>query len=223
MRIILLGPPGAGKGTQALALTQHLGIPTIATGNILREAIAQGTDIGLQVQTIMNEGRLVSDELITAIVKARLQEADCQTGCLLDGFPRTINQAEAMRQAGIHIDLVVEMTLDDERIVARMAGRLVHPASGRSYHRTFNPPQKEGVDDVTGEALETREDDRPDTVRKRLAVYHEQTEPLVRYYQEWEASSDEHAPRVIRIDADDEVDAIQAQLRAHTESESESQ
>ncbi|AWL11369.1 Adenylate kinase [Saliniradius amylolyticus] len=183
MRIILLGAPGAGKGTQAQFLMGKFGIPQISTGDMLRAAIKAGTELGLQAKQVMDEGKLVSDELIIGLVKERIAQDDCANGFLLDGFPRTIPQADAMKEHNIAIDHVIEFDVDDEVIVERMSGRRVHPASGRVYHVKYNPPQQEGKDDQTGEELVIRDDDREDTVRKRLNVYHEQTEPLVSYYQ----------------------------------------
>lgn len=183
MRIILLGAPGAGKGTQAQFLCQHYGIPQISTGDMLRAAVAAGTDLGVQAKAVMDAGGLVSDDLIIALVKERLTQPDCVNGCLFDGFPRTIPQAQAMVDSGIAVDHVIEIAVDDEEIVSRLSGRRVHPGSGRVYHVTHNPPKTEGVDDVTGESLIQREDDQEHTIRKRLAVYQEQTRPLVDFYQ----------------------------------------
>jgi len=184
MRIILLGSPGSGKGTQAQFITEKFNIPQISTGDMLRAAVRAGTPLGLEAKKIMDAGLLVSDDIILNLVKARITEADCRDGFLLDGFPRTIPQAEGLDALGIALDQVVEIRVDDEAIVERMSGRRVHPASGRSYHRVFNPPRVEGIDDVTGEPLIQRDDDREDTVRKRLAVYHAQTRPLVEYYSQ---------------------------------------
>lgn len=182
MRIILLGAPGAGKGTQAQFLMGKFGIPQISTGDMLRAAIKAGTELGLAAKKVMDEGKLVSDELIIGLVKERIAQADCENGFLLDGFPRTIPQADAMKEAGINVDHVIEFDVDDEVIVERMSGRRVHPGSGRVYHLTYNPPKVEGKDDETGEDLAIRPDDQEDTVRKRLGIYHEQTKPLVDYY-----------------------------------------
>lgn len=182
MRIILLGAPGAGKGTQAQFLMGKFGIPQISTGDMLRAAIKAGTELGLAAKKVMDEGKLVSDEIIIGLVKERVAQADCQKGFLLDGFPRTIPQADAMKEAGIKVDHCIEFDVDDEIIVERMAGRRVHPGSGRVYHVTYNPPKAEGKDDVTGEDLVIRPDDEEVTVRKRLGIYHEQTKPLVDYY-----------------------------------------
>jgi len=184
MRIILLGPPGAGKGTQAQFICQHLKIPQISTGDMLRAAVAAGTDLGNQAKAIMDSGGLVSDDIIVGLVKERLLEADCAAGCLFDGFPRTIPQAQAMVDEDIAVDHVLEIAVSDEEIIKRLSGRRVHPGSGRVYHVDYNPPSEEGRDDQTGEALVQRDDDREETVRKRLSVYHEQTRPLVDFYRE---------------------------------------
>ncbi len=183
MRIILLGAPGAGKGTQAQFLMEKYGIPQISTGDMLRAAIKAGTALGLQAKAVMDAGQLVSDELIINLVKERVTQEDCKNGFLLDGFPRTIPQADAMKEAGINVDFVLEFDVPDEEIVKRMSGRRVHAGSGRVYHVVFNPPKEEGKDDVTGEALSIRADDEETTVRKRLDIYHQQTEPLVGYYK----------------------------------------
>lgn len=183
MRIILLGAPGAGKGTQAQFLMGKFGIPQISTGDMLRAAITAGTELGIAAKRVMDEGKLVSDELIIGLVKERISQADCDKGFLLDGFPRTIPQADAMKDADIKIDHVIEFDVDDEVIVERMSGRRVHPGSGRVYHLRYNPPKVEGIDDETGEELVIRPDDQEQTVRKRLGVYHEQTKPLVDYYK----------------------------------------
>lgn len=183
MRIILLGAPGAGKGTQAQFLMEKYGIPQISTGDMLRAAIKAGTALGLQAKAVMDAGQLVSDELIINLVKERVTLEDCKNGFLLDGFPRTIPQADAMKEAGINVDFVLEFDVPDEEIVKRMSGRRVHAGSGRVYHVVFNPPKEEGKDDVTGEALSIRADDEETTVRKRLDIYHQQTEPLVGYYK----------------------------------------
>jgi adenylate kinase len=182
MRIILLGAPGAGKGTQAQFLMGKFGIPQISTGDMLRSAIKAETELGLAAKQVMDEGKLVSDDLIIGLVKERISQADCEKGFLLDGFPRTIPQADAMKNSGIVIDHVIEFDVDDEIIVERMSGRRVHPGSGRVYHLRYNPPKVEGLDDETGEVLAIRPDDQEETVRKRLAIYHDQTKPLVSYY-----------------------------------------
>ncbi len=196
MRIILLGAPGAGKGTQAQFICDKFSIPQISTGDMLRAAVKAGTELGKQVEEVMKSGGLVSDELIISLVKERITESDCANGCLFDGFPRTIPQAEAMIEAGVDIDYVVEIDVADEEIVQRMAGRRFHPASGRTYHITYNKPQVEGKDDETGEDLIQREDDAEDTVRKRLAVYHDQTAPLVGFYKGLTANN---APKYAHI------------------------
>ena len=184
MRIILLGPPGAGKGTQAQFICQQFGIPQISTGDMLRAAVAAGTPLGQQAKTVMESGGLVSDEIIIGLVKERLEAPDCAPGCLFDGFPRTIPQARAMVDEKIAIDHVLEIAVADDEIINRLSGRRVHPGSGRVYHVEYNPPQQEGLDDMTGEALIQREDDREGTIRNRLSVYHEQTRPLVDFYRE---------------------------------------
>jgi adenylate kinase len=184
MRIILLGPPGAGKGTQAQFICQQFGIPQISTGDMLRAAVAAGTPLGQQAKAIMESGGLVSDDIIVGLVKERILESDCENGCLFDGFPRTIPQAQAMVEEKIAIDHVLEIAVEDDEIINRLSGRRVHPGSGRVYHVVFNPPNESGVDDETGEPLIQREDDREETVRNRLAVYHDQTQPLVNFYRE---------------------------------------
>ncbi len=199
MRLILLGPPGAGKGTQAKHLTEHFGIPQVSTGDMLRAAVQAGTQLGLAAQKVMGAGQLVSDDIIVGLVTDRLREPDCARGYLFDGFPRTIPQAEAMKAAGVPIDFVLEIDVDDASIIERMSGRWVHPGSGRSYHVRFNPPKVAGKDDATGEDLIQRDDDREETVRKRLSVYRTQTRPLVEYYSAWAASGDPRAPKYRRI------------------------
>ena len=188
MRLILLGGPGAGKGTQAVYIREKFGIPQISTGDMLRAHVKNGTPLGLAAKKIMDSGALVSDDIIIGMVKQRIAEPDCSNGFLFDGFPRTIPQADAMKAAGVVLDYVVEIAVDDKEIVERMSGRRVHQPSGRSYHVKFNPPKVAGKDDVTGEDLIQREDDKEDTVKKRLEVYHAQTEPLVKYYSDWAAS-----------------------------------
>lgn len=188
MRIILLGAPGAGKGTQAQFLMGKFGIPQISTGDMLRSAIEAGTELGVAAKQVMDEGKLVSDELIIGLVKERIAQPDCAKGFLLDGFPRTIPQADAMKTSGITVDHVIEFDVDDEVIVERMSGRRVHPGSGRVYHLRYNPPKVEGVDDASGEDLVIRPDDQEETVRKRLAIYHEQTKPLIAYYSKLAAA-----------------------------------
>jgi len=199
MRIILLGPPGAGKGTQAAFLCERYGVPQISTGDMLRAAIKAGTPLGVAAKVVMDKGQLVSDDIVVELVKQRLRRPDCAKGYLFDGFPRTLAQAEAMRASNLRVEYVLEIDVPDEEIIARMAGRRVHIASGRSYHVKFNPPKTPNRDDHTGELLIQREDDREDTVRKRLQVYHAQTRPLIEYYETWAATGDAHAPRHLRI------------------------
>ncbi|WP_211829443.1 adenylate kinase [Kistimonas asteriae] len=209
MRVILLGAPGAGKGTQAQFICEKFGIPQISTGDMLRAAIKAESPLGLKVKAVMDAGQLVSDEIIIDLVKERIQADDCAKGFLFDGFPRTIPQAEALRDAGVAIDNVLEIAVEDEEIVKRMSGRRVHPGSGRVYHVVYNPPKEDGKDDVTGEPLIQRDDDNEDTVRKRLAVYHEQTLPLVRFYTEM-AESGADAPRYSRVEGVGSVENITA-------------
>jgi adenylate kinase len=208
MRLILLGPPGAGKGTQANFIREKFGIPQISTGDMLRTARAAKTPLGIEAGKIMDTGQLVSDDIIIALVKERLKHVDCRKGYLFDGFPRTIPQAEAMKAAAVPLDYVLEIDVPDEEIITRMSGRRVHPASGRSYHVKFNPPRVEGRDDPTGEPLVQRDDDREETVRKRLEVYRAQTRPLVDYYGKWAASGDAKAPRYRKISGTGAVDQI---------------
>jgi len=208
MRLILLGPPGAGKGTQAGFITQAFGIPQISTGDMLRAAVKAGTALGLAAKKVMDSGQLVSDEIIIGLVKERLKAPDCAHGYLFDGFPRTIPQAEAMKDAGVAIDYVLEIDVPDAAIVERMSGRRVHLPSGRTYHVKFNPPKVAGKDDITGEDLIQRDDDREETVKKRLAVYHAQTEPLVAYYANWAKTGDPRAPKYRRIDGMGSVEKI---------------
>ena len=208
MKLILLGPPGAGKGTQANFIKEKFRIPQISTGDMLRGAVMAGTPLGLAAKKVMDSGGLVSDDIIIGLVKERLKEPDCAAGYLFDGFPRTLPQAQAMRDSGVSIDFVLEMEVPDEEIIARMSGRRVHLASGRTYHIKFNPPKVQGKDDVTGEALIQRDDDREETVKNRLRVYHEQTQPLVNYYKKWQAEGDPRAPRYRGISGVGSVDAI---------------
>lgn len=209
MRIILLGAPGAGKGTQAQFLMDKYGIPQISTGDMLRAAIKEGTPLGLEAKKVMDAGQLVSDEIIIGLVKERIAKEDCANGFLLDGFPRTIPQADAMKENGIKVDHVIEFDVADEIIVERMSGRRVHPGSGRVYHIIYNPPKVEGKDDVTGEDLIIRDDDTEETVRKRLAIYHEQTKPLVDYYS---AEADAGNTQYHKLDGTQAVDAVSKQL-----------
>jgi adenylate kinase len=208
MRLILLGAPGAGKGTQAAFICQKYGIPQISTGDMLRAAVKAGTPLGLAAKQVMDAGGLVSDDLIISLVKERIAQPDCVNGFLFDGFPRTIPQADAMKAAGVKLDLVLEIDVPDAVIVERMDGRRVHPASGRTYHVANNPPKVDGLDDVTGEPLVQRPDDSAEIVRKRLATYHEQTEPLVAYYAQWAASGDPQAPRCRKISGTGSVEEI---------------
>ncbi|NLA89144.1 MAG: adenylate kinase [Alcaligenaceae bacterium] len=212
MRLILLGPPGAGKGTQANFITQEFNIPQIATGDMLRAAIKEQTPLGLAAKEVMDRGDLVSDDIIIGLVKERLQADDCKNGYLFDGFPRTIPQADALKESGVALDYVVEIDVPAEDIIERISGRRVHPASGRSYHVTFNPPQQEGIDDVTGEPLVQRDDDKEETVRNRLEVYQNQTRPLVDYYSKWAAENDPKAPKYIRIKGVGKVEDITKQI-----------
>ncbi|MCB5186319.1 adenylate kinase [Methylobacillus gramineus] len=212
MRVILLGAPGAGKGTQATFIKEQFNIPQISTGDMLRAAVNAGTQLGLEAKRYMDSGGLVPDEVIIGLVKERIKDADCQQGFLFDGFPRTIPQAEAMKEAGVNIDYVVEIDVPDEEIIKRMSGRRSHLASGRTYHVVFNPPKVAGKDDVTGEDLVQREDDKEETVAKRLEVYHSQTKPLVNYYSSWANNGGEHAPKYVRISGLGEVGKIRESI-----------
>lgn len=200
MRLILLGPPGAGKGTQAAFITEAFDIPQISTGDMLRAAVKAGSPLGKKVQEVMNSGSLVSDDIIIELIQERTAQDDCRNGFLFDGFPRTIPQADALKQQGIPIDAVVEIAVDDEEIVERLSGRRIHEPSGRVYHVKYNPPKTPGVDDETGDELIQRGDDQEDTVRNRLKVYHDETAPLVRYYQDLEKSEPETAPKFVRVE-----------------------
>ncbi len=216
MRIIVLGPPGAGKGTQAGYIAAAFGVPQISTGDMLRAAVKEGTALGLRAREVMEAGKLVSDEIIVELVKERIQASDCRKGFLLDGFPRTLVQAEALKDHDIRISHVVEVEVPDEEVIVRLSGRRVHPASGRVYHVVFNPPKDQDKDDVTGEDLMQRDDDREETVHRRLEVYSEQTAPLGDYYNRWQARGDPAAPRYIKVSGvgrvEDVRDAILAKL-----------
>jgi adenylate kinase len=214
MRLILLGPPGAGKGTQAHFIREKFGIPQISTGDMLRAAVKAATPLGIAAKKVMDAGQLVSDDIILCLVKERLKQADCAKGYLFDGFPRTIPQAEAMKAANVGLDYVLEIDVPDDEIITRMSGRRVHPASGRSYHLQFNPPQHAGRDDATGEPLVQRDDDREETVKKRLEVYRAQTRPLIDYYRKWAASGDTKAPKYRKIFGSGPVDEIRARAFA---------
>ncbi|ESQ14011.1 MAG TPA: adenylate kinase [Chromatiaceae bacterium] len=208
MRIILLGGPGAGKGTQAGFIKDHFKIPQISTGDMLRGHVKAGSELGKAAKKIMDEGGLVSDDIIMAMVKERIADADCENGYLFDGFPRTLAQADALKEAEVFVDAVVEIDVPDEEIIKRMSGRRVHEGSGRSYHILFNPPKEAGKDDETGEPLIQRDDDREDTVKARLKVYHEQTEPLIHYYNSWAEQGGDGAPRYIKVNGIGSVDEI---------------
>jgi len=208
MRVILLGGPGAGKGTQANYIKEKYKIPQISTGDMLRAAVKAGTPLGVEAKKVMDAGGLVSDDIILGLVEERIKEPDCVNGFLFDGFPRTLAQADALKAKGIPLDCVVEIDVDDEEIIKRMSGRRVHLNSGRTYHVVFNPPKQEGKDDVTGEALIQRDDDKEETVRQRLKVYHDQTEPLIQYYSKWAASGTPGAPRYVKINGIGKVDEI---------------
>ena len=210
MRLILLGAPGAGKGTQATFICKKFGIPQISTGDMLRAAVKAGTPLGIAAKKVMDSGGLVGDDIIIGLVKERLAQPDCTNGFLFDGFPRTIVQADAMKAAGVNLDIVLEIDVPDEAIIERMSGRRAHLASGRTYHIKFNPPKVEGVDDVSGEPLIQRDDDKEDTVKKRLDVYQKQTRPLVSYYADWSASGDPVAPKYRKISGTGSVDEITA-------------
>lgn len=214
MRLILLGPPGAGKGTQAQLLTKRFHIPQISTGDMLRAAAQSGGELSDTVQDIMDSGRLVPDDIMIALVKHRIVEPDCANGFLLDGFPRTVAQAEALKQAAVPIDAVIEIQVPDEELVERICGRLVHPASGRVYHRVHNPPQVEGQDDETGEPLIHRADDQESTVRRRLQVYNDQTKPLVDYYTTWAQTGESAAPRYATVSGVGSVQVIAERIQS---------
>ncbi|MBX3646590.1 MAG: adenylate kinase [Rhodocyclaceae bacterium] len=214
MKLILLGAPGAGKGTQAAFITEKYGIPQISTGDMLRAAVKAGTPLGLEAKKVMDAGQLVSDEIILGLIKERLKQPDCAKGFLFDGFPRTIPQAEALRSQGVDLDFVLEIDVPDEEIIKRMSGRRVHPASGRTYHVTFNPPKVAGKDDATGEDLIQRDDDKEETVRKRLDVYHSQTKPLVEFYSKWAAADALKAPNYRKIAGVGSLESIKTALFA---------
>jgi adenylate kinase len=217
MRLILLGGPGAGKGTQAKFITERYEIPQISTGDMLRAAVKAGTPLGRQAQQVMESGRLVSDEIIVGLVRERIDQSDCVHGFLFDGFPRTIPQAEALRELNIPLDLVVEIVVKDEEIIKRMSGRRVHLSSGRTYHVEFNPPKSAGLDDVTGEPLIQREDDQEETVKKRLAIYHAETEPLVEYYAGRRERGDRLAPVYVSVDGIGTIEEIRDHILAELE------
>lgn len=212
MRLILLGGPGAGKGTQSSFLTERYGIPQISTGDMLRAAVKAGTPLGQQAKAVMDRGELVSDDIIIGLVKERIKEPDCAKGFLFDGFPRTVPQADALKDAGVALDAVVEIDVDHGEIIARMSGRRSHPASGRTYHVTYNPPKTEGLDDQTGEPLIQRDDDKEEVVRKRLDVYEEQTAPLKHYYTSWSESGEASAPKYVRVEGVGSVNDIRDRI-----------
>ena len=214
MRLILLGGPGAGKGTQANLIKENYQIPQISTGDMLRAALKEGTELGLKAKEYMDAGKLVPDDVIIGLVKERIKEPDCEKGFLFDGFPRTIPQADALKEAAVTVEAVVDINVPDGEIIKRMGGRRVHLASGRTYHIIFNPPKEEGKDDVSGEPLIQRDDDQEETVRKRLDVYHTQTEPLIDYYKDWEKSGESVAPKYIRIEGVGKVEEIRNQIYA---------
>jgi len=217
MRIILLGGPGAGKGTQANYIKDKYNIPQISTGDMLRAAVKAGTPLGIEAKKVMDAGGLVSDDIILGLVKERIAEPDCKNGFLFDGFPRTIPQADALKEKGVDIDAVVEIDVDDSEIVKRLSGRRVPPASGRTYHVLYNPPKVEGKDDVSGEELVQRDDDKEETVRKRLEIYHEQTEPLIDYYSAWANSGQADAPKYVKVNGIGSVEEIRDAIFAGLE------
>jgi len=212
MRLILLGAPGAGKGTQAQYICERYGIPQISTGDMLRAAVKAGTPLGIEAKKVMDAGGLVSDDIILGLIKERLQQPDCAKGFLFDGFPRTIPQAQALKDQGVKLDFVVEVDVPDEEIIKRMSGRRVHPGSGRTYHVVFNPPRIEGQDDLTDEPLIQRDDDKVETVRKRLDVYHSQTKPLVEFYSKWAESGEADAPQYVKVEGVGSVTEIRDEI-----------
>jgi len=212
VRLILLGPPGAGKGTQATYIMDKYNIPQISTGDMLRAAVKAGTDLGLEAKRFMDAGGLVPDTVIIGLVKERINQADCANGFLFDGFPRTIPQADALKDAGVDIDYVIEIDVDDEEIIKRLSGRRVHPNSGRTYHVLFNTPKVDGIDDISGEPLVQRDDDKEETIKKRLEVYHEQTELLIGYYSNLAAKLDGHAPKYKKFKGVGSLEAIRNQI-----------
>jgi adenylate kinase len=212
MRVILLGGPGAGKGTQAGFIKEAFGIPQISTGDMLRAHVKAGTELGVAAKKIMDEGGLVSDSIIMGMVQERIKEADCANGFLFDGFPRTLAQADSLKAGKVFVDAIVEIDVPDEEIIRRMSGRRVHLASGRTYHVVFNPPKVEGTDDQTGEPLIQREDDKEETVKARLKVYHDQTEPLIAYYTEWSEAGSEGSPKYVKVHGIGSVDQIRDQV-----------
>jgi adenylate kinase len=212
MRLILLGAPGAGKGTQAQYICERYGIPQISTGDMLRAAVKAGTPLGIEAKKVMDAGGLVSDDIILGLIKERLQQPDCAKGFLFDGFPRTIPQAQALKDQGVKLDFVVEVDVPDGEIIKRMSGRRVHPGSGRTYHVVFNPPRIEGKDDLTDEPLIQRDDDKEETVRKRLDVYHSQTKPLVEFYSNWAESGDADAPQYVKVEGVGSVTEIRDEI-----------
>jgi len=217
MRIILLGPPGAGKGTQAAFITEAFGIPQVSTGDMLRAAVKEGTALGLEAKKVMDAGQLVSDDIIVGLVRERIKAPDCTNGFLLDGFPRTLGQAEALKDSDISISHVVEIDVPDDEVIRRMSGRRVHLRSGRTYHVVYNPPKVEGKDDVTGEDLVQRDDDKEETVRNRLAVYREQTAPLVDYYANWQKRGDSSAPTYVKVSGVGAVAEVRRKILAQLE------
>jgi adenylate kinase len=214
MRIIFLGMPGAGKGTQARFLIEKYGIPQISTGDMLRAAIKAGTPLGVQAKNYMDLGALVPDDIVIALARQRVAESDCANGFIFDGFPRTIPQAEALRRSGIDVDFVMDIDVSDEEILRRLSGRRVHPASGRTYHLVFNPPRVPGRDDVTGENLVQRLDDKEQTIWQRIAIYHEQTKPLIAYYSQWQQSGDSLAPRYVKVNGSGSVKQVRERIFA---------